>query len=90
MHLRHRALFIAFAPAEAPTIAIAVAVEGGGYGASTAAPIARKVFDAWLLGKPLAPSPAAAATDAAANAAPRFGNVRGSPEATPAPAEARP
>ena len=89
MHLRHRALFIAFAPAEAPTIAIAVAVEGGGYGASTAAPIARKVFDAWLLGKPLAPSPAAA-TDAAATAAPRFGNVRGSPEATPAPAEARP
>ena len=90
MHLRHRALFIAFAPAEAPTIAIAVAVEGGGYGASTAAPIARKVFDAWLLGKLLAPSPAAAATDAAATAAPRFGNVRGSPEATPAPAEARP
>ena len=51
MHLRHRALFIAYAPADAPTIAIAVAVEGGGYGASTAAPIARKVFDAWLLGK---------------------------------------
>ena len=50
MHLRHRALFIGFAPAENPTIAIAIAVEGGGYGGSAAAPIARKVFDAWLLG----------------------------------------
>jgi penicillin-binding protein 2 len=51
MHLRHRALFIGFAPADNPTIAIAVVVEGGGYGASTAAPIARTMFDAWLLGK---------------------------------------
>lgn len=51
MHLRHRALFVGFAPAENPTIAVAVVVEGGGYGASTAAPIARKIFDAWLLGK---------------------------------------
>lgn len=50
MHLRHRALFIGFAPAEDPRIAIAVAVEGGGYGGAAAAPIARKVFDAWLLG----------------------------------------
>ncbi|HHW4679990.1 MAG TPA: penicillin-binding protein 2 [Xylella taiwanensis] len=51
MHLRHRALFVGFAPADNPTIAVAIAVEGGGYGASTAAPIARKIFDAWLLGK---------------------------------------
>jgi len=50
MHLRHRALFVGFAPAEAPTIAVAVAVEGGGYGGSTAAPIARKILDAYLLG----------------------------------------
>lgn len=48
---RHRALYIGYAPAENPTIAVAVAVEGGGYGASTAAPIARKVFDAYLLGR---------------------------------------
>jgi len=48
MHLRHRALFIGFAPADDPQIAIAVAVEGGGYGGTSAAPIARKVFDAWL------------------------------------------
>ena len=50
MHRRHRALFIGYAPAENPTIAVAVMVEGGGFGSSTAAPIARKVFDAWLLG----------------------------------------
>lgn len=51
MHLRHRGLFVGFAPAEDPTIALVVVVEGGGYGGSSAAPIARKVFDAWLLGK---------------------------------------
>jgi len=51
IHLRHRSLFVGFAPAENPTIVLAIAVEGGGYGASTAGPIARKIFDAWLLGK---------------------------------------
>ena len=51
MHLRHRGLFEGYAPAEAPTIALAVAVEAGGFGTSSAAPIARKIFDAWLLGK---------------------------------------
>ncbi|HEY4582966.1 MAG TPA: penicillin-binding protein 2, partial [Lysobacter sp.] len=50
-HLRHQALFVGYAPADAPSIAIAVSVEHGGYGGSTAAPIARKVFDAWLLGR---------------------------------------
>lgn len=60
MHLRHRALFVGFAPADNPTIAIAIAVEGGGYGGSTAAPIARKIFDAYLLGiMPEPPVPAA-------------------------------
>ncbi len=49
-HLRHQALFVGYAPAEAPEIAIAVVVEHGGYGGTTAAPIARKIFDAWLLG----------------------------------------
>jgi penicillin-binding protein 2 len=50
---RHRdhALFIAFAPADDPKIVIAVMVENGGHGGSTAAPIARKVADYWLLGK---------------------------------------
>jgi len=48
--LRDHALFIAFAPADAPKIAVAVIVEHGGHGGSTAAPIARKVMDAYLLG----------------------------------------
>jgi penicillin-binding protein 2 len=50
---RHRdhALFIAYAPAEAPTIALAVLVENGGHGASAAAPVARAVLDFFLLGK---------------------------------------
>ena len=49
--LRDHALFIAFAPAEAPKLAIAVLVENGGHGGSVAAPMARRVFDAFLLGK---------------------------------------
>jgi penicillin-binding protein 2 len=48
---RDHALFIAFAPAEDPKIAIAILVENGGHGGSTAAPIAREVFDYHLLGK---------------------------------------
>lgn len=48
-NLRHRALFIAFAPAEAPRIALALVVESGGSGSGAAAPIARKILDAWLL-----------------------------------------
>ncbi|TDG12517.1 penicillin-binding protein 2 [Seongchinamella unica] len=46
---RHHGLFIAFAPAEAPTIAVAIIVENGG-GSSAASPIARRVIDTWLLG----------------------------------------
>ncbi|MDO8262856.1 MAG: penicillin-binding protein 2 [Gallionella sp.] len=50
---RHRdhAWFIAFAPAEQPKIALVVLVENGGHGGGTAAPIARKVLDYYLLGK---------------------------------------
>ena len=50
---RHRdhAWFIAYAPAEKPTIALVVLAENGGHGSSTAAPIARKVLDYYLLGK---------------------------------------
>ncbi len=47
---RDHAWFIAFAPVEDPKIAIAVIVENGEHGASTAAPIARKIADAYLLG----------------------------------------
>lgn len=50
---RHRdhALFIAYAPADAPRLALAILVENGGHGGSTAGPIARKVLDYYLLGK---------------------------------------
>ena len=47
--LRDHSWFIAFAPADAPRIALAVLEENGGAGASAAAPIARKVLDAYLL-----------------------------------------
>ena len=61
---RHRdhALFIAYAPADDPKIALAILVENGGHGGSTAAPIARQVLDFYLLGKePPPPKPAAVA-----------------------------
>ncbi len=56
---RHRdhALFIAFAPADQPRIALAVLVENGGHGGATAAPIARRVLDYYLLGKIPQPLP---------------------------------
>jgi len=47
---RDHALFVAFAPADDPRIAVAVLVEHGGGGSSTASPVARKVMDAYLLG----------------------------------------
>lgn len=47
-HLRHHALFIAYAPFEEPGIAVAVVVEHGGGGSRQAAPVARAVIDAWL------------------------------------------
>jgi len=50
-HQRDHALYIAFAPADAPKIAVAVIVENAGFGAEHAAPIARRVFDYWLLGQ---------------------------------------
>lgn len=62
-HLRDHALFIAFAPVDNPKIALAVLVENGGFGAQSAAPIARMVLDYYLLGK--VPG-GAAAEDAAA------------------------
>lgn len=49
--LRDHALFVAFAPVENPQIAVAVIVENGGGGSTTAAPIARKVMDAYLVGE---------------------------------------
>jgi penicillin-binding protein 2 len=47
--LRDHSWFVAYAPAEAPKIALAVLVENGGFGAQSAAPIARQVMDYYLL-----------------------------------------
>ncbi len=62
--LRDHALFMAYAPANKPTIAVALIVENAGWGGSVAAPIARKIFDAWLLrhpdGSPMQPKQPAA------------------------------
>ena len=49
--LHDHALYIAFAPVDKPKIALAVLVENGGFGAQSAAPIARMVLDYYLLGK---------------------------------------
>lgn len=94
---RDHALFVAFAPVEDPRIAVAVMVENGEHGSTTAAPVARKVMDAFLLPRgetgsaailPWQPAPAggAAAADTAGSAivtdAPSDGGV--------APVDARP
>ncbi|MGF6370684.1 penicillin-binding protein 2 [Paraburkholderia sp. RAU6.4a] len=50
-NLRDHALFIAFAPADQPKIALALVVENGGWGAEAAGPIARRVLDYYLVGK---------------------------------------
>jgi penicillin-binding protein 2 len=54
--LRDHAWFIAYAPADKPRIALAVLVENGGFGASAAAPIARRVLDFYLTGAKPAPA----------------------------------
>ena len=50
-HQRDHALYMAYAPADNPQIALAVIVENAGFGAEHAAPIARRVFDYLLLGQ---------------------------------------
>ena len=48
---RDHALYTAYAPAEAPTVALALVVENSGFGSQSAAPIARRVFDYLLMGQ---------------------------------------
>ncbi|RXZ36429.1 penicillin-binding protein 2 [Oxalobacteraceae bacterium CAVE-383] len=76
-HLRDHSLFTAFAPADHPTIALAIVVENGGFGAAAAAPLARKALDYYLLKKrpgddakkdPKAEAAAEAAASAASSA----------------------
>jgi penicillin-binding protein 2 len=59
---RDHALFIAYAPADDPKIAMAILVENGGHGGSVAGPIARTILDYFLLGK--APPPPVTPADA--------------------------
>lgn len=49
--LRDHSWYVAFAPVDAPKIVVAVIVENGGFGAQSAAPITRQVFDYYLAGK---------------------------------------
>lgn len=50
-HQRDHSLYVAFAPAADPKIALAVIVENAGFGSASAAPIARRAFDYWLMGQ---------------------------------------
>ena len=46
---RDHALFVGFAPADSPSIVLALVIENGGSGGTTAAPVARQIFDYWVL-----------------------------------------
>jgi penicillin-binding protein 2 len=83
---RNHALFVAFAPAEAPRYALATIVEHGGGGSSAAAPIARDVMMHALWGEepPLSAYPASE-RDAIAAARAAAAAQRGEPEAPPQP-----
>ena len=84
LNQRHQALFIAYAPADNPTIAVAVVVEHGGFGATSAAPIARKIMDAWLV----KPAPDTATPDGNATVAkPSVLRNRAAVPAPPAPVD---
>ncbi|RYF71290.1 MAG: penicillin-binding protein 2 [Comamonadaceae bacterium] len=90
-HQRDHALFMAFAPATDPKIALAVIVENAGWGAGAAAPIARRVFDYWLLGQYPSEADMAAIKVGKATAPigkPRLASEVAWPQAAPAPASA--
>jgi penicillin-binding protein 2 len=90
---RHRALFIAYTPADDPKIAVAVVLEAGAWGAQDAGPIARKILDQWVVDEggarpaELPPGPVAT-SDAPLDAAPAGDNaVQGVQPASPASSE---
>lgn len=84
-HLRDHSLYMGYAPFENPRIALALIVENGGFGARTAAPIARKLFDFYLLGKEPVEEPAAIDLEAALDE----GGEGTTEEGTAAPAATR-
>jgi len=73
-HKRDHSLYEAFAPADDPQIVLAVIVENAGFGAQAAAPIARRVFDYFLLGK--YPSPEDLAATRLGQSGPPIGTPR--------------
>jgi penicillin-binding protein 2 len=80
--LRDHAWFIAFAPADAPRIAVAVLVENAGFGSMSAAPVARKVMDAYLLdadGKLKPPPPGSNVTPQSQGPTPDLKTASGPP-----------
>ncbi len=81
--LRDHSLYVAFAPADKPKIALAVIVENAGFGAAAAAPIARLAIDYYLLGK--RPDEPVAKVDGSTEAP---GHAAAEPEPAPAPAAA--
>ena len=87
--LRDHSLYIAFAPADKPKIALAVIVENAGFGAAAAAPIARQAIDYYLLGKrpdePAKPVTKPVTKPAAADAA-NASTAPSKPSNDPAPA----
>ena len=93
-HQRDHALYVAFAPLEAPTVAIAVVVENVGFGAAHAAPIARRVFDYLLMDQ--YPNPQDMAAVQKGQAAAPIGTPRKAsampwpPEVEPTPAAVEP
>ncbi len=84
--LRDHALYMAFAPADKPKIALAMVVENAGFGGAMAAPIARRVFDYWLLGQ--SPTPEDMAAVQKGQAGPPPGAPRPPASAASAPASA--
>ena len=84
--LRDHALYMAFAPADKPKIALAMVVENAGFGGAMAAPIARRVFDYWLLGQSPTPEDMAAVQKGQAGPPPGAPRPPASAASTPASA----
>jgi penicillin-binding protein 2 len=87
---RDHSLFMAFAPADNPQIALAVIVENAGFGAAAAAPIARRAIDYVLLGKRPEGDPVKAVTIGIASEDPSLRDVPDGPQPEPDPVPAAP